>query len=101
MAHIALEGRCFVLAACQYAQQKDYPPNHAIANDAKRDPEAVMIGGGSVIYGPLGEALVGPLWEGEGVLTASLDLDDIVRGKFDLDVVGHYARPDSQFNSTF
>jgi hypothetical protein len=28
------------------------------------------------------------------VLAADLDLDDIVRGKFDLDVSGHYARPD-------
>ena len=30
----------------------------------------------------------------EGILTAELDMDDIVRGKFDLDAVGHYARPD-------
>ncbi|KAF8527968.1 carbon-nitrogen hydrolase [Hysterangium stoloniferum] len=94
MAHIALEGRCFVLSACQYAQQKDFPPNHPIANGAARDPEGIMIGGGSVIYNPAGEALAGPLKEGEGVLTAELDLDDIIRGKFDLDVVGHYARPD-------
>ena len=55
-----------------------------------------MIGGGSVIYGPLGDALAGPLPAGEGVLTATIDLQDIIRGKFDLDVVGHYARPDSE-----
>ena len=36
----------------------------------------------------------GPHFDGEGVLTADLDTDDIVRGKYDLDVVGHYARPD-------
>jgi len=28
------------------------------------------------------------------VLTAELNLDDIIAGKFDLDVVGHYARDD-------
>ena len=28
------------------------------------------------------------------VLTATLNLDDILAGKFDLDVVGHYSRPD-------
>jgi nitrilase len=27
-------------------------------------------------------------------LTADISLDDIVRGKMDFDVVGHYARPD-------
>lgn len=96
MVHIALEGRCFVLSACQYAQEKDYPPDHAVANVNARNPENVMIGGGSVIVSPLGRILAGPLLEGEGILTAILDLDDCVRGKFDLDVVGHYARPDGE-----
>jgi len=95
MTHIALEGRCFVLSACQFAQQKDYPPNHAVTEGA-RNPEGVMIGGGSVIVGPLGNVLAGPLWEGEGVMTVDLDLDEIIRGKFDLDTVGHYARNDSE-----
>jgi len=94
MIHIALEGRCFVLSACQYAQEKDFPADHAVADPANRNQSNVMIGGGSVIVSPLGKVLAGPLHDGEGVLTADLDLDDIVRGKFDLDVVGHYARPD-------
>ena len=85
-----------MLSACQYAQQSDYPADHPIAPGSSRDSEGVMIGGGSVIYSPMGEALAGPLWEGEGVLSADLDLDDVIRGKFDLDVVGHYARPDSK-----
>lgn len=41
MTHIALEGRCFVLAACQYAQQKDYPKGHPIETGTEPDPEAV------------------------------------------------------------
>lgn len=93
MIHIALEGRCFVLAACQYAQEKDYPPDHPVADVNERNPEKVMIGGGSVIVSPSGEVLAGPLREGEGVLTASIDLDDCIRGKFDLDVVGNYSSP--------
>ncbi|KAI0274764.1 carbon-nitrogen hydrolase [Gloeopeniophorella convolvens] len=90
MAHIALEGRCFVLAACQYAEARDYPAGHA----ARAGGADVVIAGGSVIVSPLGEVLAGPLRGSEGVLTAELDLDDVVRGKFDLDAVGHYARPD-------
>ncbi|KIY65145.1 carbon-nitrogen hydrolase [Cylindrobasidium torrendii FP15055 ss-10] len=94
MIHIALEGRCFVLSACQWAEEKDYPQDHAVRDAANRDPGNVMIAGGSVIVDPLGQVLAGPLLKGEGVLSAEIDLNECVRGKFDLDVVGHYARPD-------
>ncbi|KAK7064302.1 carbon-nitrogen hydrolase [Favolaschia claudopus] len=94
MIHIALEGRVFVLAACQYAKESDYPDGHAVSNAEKRNADNVMIAGGSVIVSPLGKILAGPLRDKEDVLTAELDLDDIVRGKMDFDVVGHYARPD-------
>ncbi|KAJ6604562.1 carbon-nitrogen hydrolase [Mycena vulgaris] len=96
MIHIALEGRCFVLSACQYAQERHFPDTHAVGNAEMRHPDNVMIGGGSVIISPLGKVLAGPLRDREDVLTAELDLDDCVRGKFDLDVVGNYARPDSR-----
>ncbi|TBU45231.1 carbon-nitrogen hydrolase [Dichomitus squalens] len=94
MTHIALEGRCFVLSACQFSQEKDYPPDHAVANSEARDPENVMIAGGSVIISPLGKVLAGPLLGTEGIISADLDMDDILRGKFDLDTTGHYARND-------
>src|SRR3989304_2855727 len=90
--HIALEGRCFVLSACQYLLRSDCPKNYApIQGDA---PDTVLIGGGSVIISPLGQVLAGPLRGGEGILTVDLDLGEIPRGKFDFDVAGHYARPD-------
>jgi nitrilase len=57
-------------------------------------PETVLIKGGSVIVSPMGKILAGPLRDAEGLLTAELDLNEVVRGKFDLDTVGHYARPD-------
>ena len=38
--------------------------------------------------------MAGPIFDRPDLLVADLDLDDIARGKFDLDVVGHYARPD-------
>jgi beta-cyano-L-alanine hydratase/nitrilase len=96
MRHIALEGRCFVLSACQFSKEQDYPPDHSVADPANRNPDNVMIAGGSVIISPLGKVLAGPLLGQEGVLIADLDLDEIAKGKFDLDVVGHYARPDSE-----
>ena len=53
-----------------------------------------MCPGGSVIVNPLGEVIAGPLFGEEGILYAKLDLSEVTRGKFDFDVVGHYARPD-------
>jgi nitrilase len=92
MQHIAMEGRCFVLSACQYLLRSDCPDDYRpVQGDA---PETVLIKGGSVIVSPMGKVLAGPLQDGEGILTAELDLRDVARGKFDLDTVGHYARPD-------
>ncbi len=92
MQHIAFEGRCFVLSAVQYLRRGDCPPDYpAIQGD---DPATVLIRGGSVIVNPQGVVLAGPNYDGESILTADLDLNEIVEGKYDLDVVGHYARPD-------
>ncbi len=92
MRHIALEGRCFVLSACQFARRRDYPEHYPL--DAELEPDTVLIRGGSCIIGPLGEVLAGPAFDGEAILIAEIDQGQIVRGKYDLDVCGHYARPD-------
>ncbi len=90
--HIALEGRCFVLGCNQFARRCDYPADYpALQGD---DPDTIMSRGGSCIVDPLGHVLAGPLFDSSGILTVDLDLGEIARGKFDFDVVGHYARPD-------
>lgn len=92
MRHIAMEGRCFVLAACQYLTRDDCPDDYPIEPD--RFPDGTLIRGGSVIVDPMGEVLAGPVYDREDILVAELDADSIIRGKFDLDVAGHYARPE-------
>lgn len=92
MQHVALEGRCFVLTACQLVRKRDFPDTVRVS--LGDSPDAVLMRGGSAIISPLGEVLAGPHFDGETILTASLDLQDIGRGKFDFDVVGHYSRPD-------
>ena len=44
--------------------------------------------------GPLGDYLAGPLFAQDGILVADLDLGQVIQGKSDFDVAGHYARPD-------
>lgn len=90
--HVALEGRCFVLSACQFLQRSDLPPEYP--TQRLTDPPDVLIRGGSCIVGPLGQVLAGPQYGEECILTADLDRGDLARARFDFDVVGHYARPD-------
>ena len=85
MRHIAYEGRCFVLSPCQSLTKQDWP------EDLRA--QAGEIDGRSLIVSPFGEVLAGPL-TGAGLLTADINLDDTQRGKYDLDVAGHYNRPD-------
>jgi nitrilase len=91
MQHIALEGRCFVLGCNQYFTKSMYPERfQPLVADEPED----LCRGGSVIVSPLGELLAGPLYDAPGVLTAEIDLEDIVKAKLDFDVVGHYGRGD-------
>ena len=92
MRHIALEGRCFVLTACQHLTRSAYPEDFECA--LGNDPDTVLMRGGSAIVDPLGTVLAGPNFESETILYADIDLSQVIRGKFDFDVAGHYARPD-------
>jgi nitrilase len=91
--HIACEGRCFVLGCNQYVTKAMYPTDLPGVDDLADQPE-VICRGGSAVVSPLGEVLAGPLYDAEGILYTELDMGEIVRSRFDFDVVGHYARPD-------
>lgn len=90
MRHIAHEGRCFVLSACQIQPS----PAELGIDIPGWDSQRPLIQGGSVIIGPLGDVLAGPLRGSEGLLCAQIDTDELIRARYDFDVVGHYARPD-------
>ena len=91
--HIACEGRCFVLSCCQFVRKDMYPQDFEVLEELEDAPD-VLSRGGSAIVGPLGDYVAGPLFGEEGMLVADLDQRVLAEGKFDFDVVGHYARPD-------
>ena len=91
MQHIALEGRCFVLASNQFVRKTDYPTQYL--EELKNEPD-IMCSGGSVIISPMGDILAGPLWNQEGLLIADLDFSVLAKSKLDFDIVGHYSRND-------
>lgn len=90
MRHIAHEGRCFVVSCCQVQPS----PAELCKEIEHWDADRPLIGGGSMIVGPLGDVLAGPLERETGLLVAEIDTGDLIRARYDLDVTGHYARPD-------
>ncbi|MBT3190740.1 MAG: carbon-nitrogen hydrolase family protein [Anaerolineae bacterium] len=90
MKHIAYEGRNFLVSACQYQA----PPSGETLKDEAWPKDKPLIRGGSVIISPMGEVIAGPLYNEEGLISAAIDLNEIVKARYDMDPTGHYSRPD-------
>lgn len=91
--HIAKEGRCFVIGACQAIRATDLPDDLPGRHDLW-DGDEWLARGLSTIVAPGGEILAGPLVEEQGLVVATLDLGLAARARGMFDPTGHYARPD-------
>jgi nitrilase len=89
----AVEGGVYVISVCMILRKSSHPEGFELDRELEEAPELLQTGG-SAIVAPNGKVLAGPLWEEEGILYADLDLNRILDQKRQLDVVGHYARPD-------
>jgi len=94
MRHIALEGRCWVLGNGTAMRGQDVPADFPDRKRLFPDLEAWFNPGDSVIVGPNGEIVAGPLHEEHGILYADCDPKRARAGRRTLDVAGHYGRPD-------
>lgn len=94
----AFEGRCFVLCAGQYLTTDDVPPELLAAYRVGVGPDApeqgILFDGGSGVIGPDGSWLAEPLFGEAGTIIVTIDLGARDAQQHDLDVAGHYARPD-------
>ena len=86
MRQYAFEGACFVVSACGVVTPGSLP--ESLGGDR------VRANGGSAIIGPNGEYLAGPIFDSEGIIYATIDLEATIREKHSRDIAGHYARPD-------
>jgi nitrilase len=100
MRHIAKESRCFVLGACQAFQKNDIPDSLEFKEAYLGGVEGWINPGLSLIVDPDGKIVAGPLEAEEGILYADVEPDQLVGPRWQLDVAGHYARPDL-FELTF
>ena len=88
--HVAKEGRTYVIGCCSAVRREDVPgsPEYLAKAPTWLNP------GDSVIVDPDGKVLAGPVREREEILYAEVDRARLRGARFQLDVAGHYARPD-------
>ncbi|HEX4684195.1 MAG TPA: nitrilase-related carbon-nitrogen hydrolase, partial [Gemmatimonadaceae bacterium] len=72
----------------------DVPDRYAFRSALAPNANGWLNPGDSVIADPDGKLLAGPLHEEQGILYADVDMARIVGPRWQLDVAGHYARPD-------
>lgn len=91
--HIAIEGHCFFINADLFIKKSDYPNNVNAKQEIDVLPEIVCRGGSNVID-PFGHDVSETIWDKEGIIYATLDMDKVVSSKMEFDAIGHYSRPD-------
>jgi nitrilase len=99
MRHLARENRMFVIGVNPVLNvdriPSDFPHRDRLAPAAYiADHGEWLEEGNSVIVGPSGEILAGPVREREETLIADLDLGSVATARRVMDPVGHYNRPD-------
>ncbi|MFN8519230.1 MAG: carbon-nitrogen hydrolase family protein [Chloroflexota bacterium] len=99
MRHIAREGRLYVVGVNPCLRVDQIPPDfpgrdrvwHVDADDEDRD---WVSPGNSVIVGPTGQLLAGPVRHEEAILYAEVDPAAVRAARRYFDPTGHYTRPD-------
>lgn len=91
--HIAKEGRVYVVGCCTPMRRDDVPDHYAFKEAYLPDVEWLNPGQ-STIIDPDGKFLVEPVANREEILYAEVDPRSLKGPRFQLDVAGHYGRPD-------
>ena len=94
MQHIGKEGATFVVSVAPVLRGSDLPADLPARDQLMTAEEDWISTGTGVICSPIGEIVAGPMKSELGFLSASIDLSDVRSARRNLDVVGHYSRPD-------
>jgi nitrilase len=92
--HIGKEGRVFVVGCCSAIHRDQIPDEYAFKREYLPESVEWINPGGSAIVDPDGKWLVEPVVEREQILYAEVDPAAMRGPRFQLDVAGHYGRPD-------
>ena len=90
--HVAKEGRLYVASASMILHRDHVPKAYGLTELIEnRD---WLKHGDSAIATPHGALSAGPLRDEEGILCADIEPAAVTGSRWNLDVAGHYARPD-------
>ncbi|MFQ5595530.1 MAG: carbon-nitrogen hydrolase family protein [Anaerolineae bacterium] len=92
--HIAKEGRVYVVGCAIAMRTDDIPDRYDFKAQYYADAPEWINKGDSAIVNPDGKFIAGPLHKEQGILYAEIDPQQMRGSKWNLDVAGHYARPD-------
>ncbi|MEM6514392.1 MAG: carbon-nitrogen hydrolase family protein [Pseudomonadota bacterium] len=91
---IAKEARSYVLSVSGLMRDSDIPDGLPHVDRLRDTADAVMADGGSCIAAPSGDWVLEPITGVECVRTATIEHAQVRRERQNLDVSGHYSRPD-------
>lgn len=91
--HIAIEGHCYFINCDMFFEHSDYPETAGAAAEIAALPD-IVCRGGSCVIDPFGHEASETVWDREAVIYATLDMQKTAASRMELDVCGHYARPD-------
>jgi len=94
MQHIAREGRCWVICSGVALTNSDIPTDFPDREAMYPSTEEWINPGDSAVIAPGGEIVAGPMRREKGILYAEVDSKRVGISKRDLDITGHYSRPD-------
>ena len=92
--HVAKEGRVYVIGCCSAMRVADLPDRFGFKSSIPVSTDGWINPGDSMIVDPDGKVIAGPLHESQDILFAEVDPQKITGPRWQLDVAGHYARPD-------
>jgi len=91
---IAMEGRSFAVSVSGLMRKSDISDDVPHAGMIRDAADELMANGGSCVASPTGEWILEPETGSESLRVAELDHRRILEERHNLDVAGHYSRPD-------
>lgn len=91
---IAKESRSFVASVCSVMRREDFPENTIHLDKILETAPEILSNGGTCLAAPDGEWLIEPFTGGEKLVIAEINHQRVREERQNLDVAGHYSRPD-------